>query len=336
MFVDSSDHLVKLKNHAGTVVAIGGSSGLADSGANGIVKRTDVNTTAPAVAGTDYYAPGGTIAASDLPFPGASAKGAILTTACTGGQVVTGYKPDGTPSCATISASGFNPLDTTQKWIAEPFCDSKVTSGYIGASGWTMAGTFSYPSSTAGYPCQALITTAAATANSIGYVWLGGDVTQELPDVGFSTAVNYGSVFKFKTPASLAEIKLKIGFKNSSTDAETGFVGVRYTNSTGCTSGNATDSTWMYETASSSATTSAGPAIAANTWYTLSISNGATAGQVTMKMATAGGAWSTPVTMTQTLITTPMVPVFHVVTCTTSTNSVGINYFGYLQTGLPQ
>jgi hypothetical protein len=92
----------------------------------------------------------------------------------------------------------------------------------------------------------------------------------------------------------------------------------------------------MYETASSSATTSAGPAIAANTWYTLSISNGATAGQVTMKMATAGGAWSTPVTMTQTLITTPMVPVFHVVTCTTSTNSVGINYFGYLQTGLPQ
>lgn len=41
--------------------------GMLDSGGDGIVKRTAVNTTTPAVAGTDYYAPGGAIAGSDFP-----------------------------------------------------------------------------------------------------------------------------------------------------------------------------------------------------------------------------------------------------------------------------
>jgi hypothetical protein len=113
MFIDSSDHLVKLKDHAGAIVAVGG---LADPGTNGIVKRTAANATAPAIAGTDYYAPGGAIAPADLPFPGAAAKGGILTTTCSGGQVVTGYTSAGTPTCATIPvlvASGSLALATS-------------------------------------------------------------------------------------------------------------------------------------------------------------------------------------------------------------------------------
>jgi hypothetical protein len=42
-------------------------SGLGDPGANGIVKRTALNTAVPAVAGTDYYAPGGAVAIGDVP-----------------------------------------------------------------------------------------------------------------------------------------------------------------------------------------------------------------------------------------------------------------------------
>jgi hypothetical protein len=57
---------------------------------------------------------------------------------------------------------------------------------------------------------------------------------------------------------------------------------------------------------------------------------------VTMKMATAGGAWSAPVVISTNLTTSPQLPEFQVVTCTASANSITANYFGFLQTGLPQ
>lgn len=48
--------------------AIPAATGLADPGANGLVKRTASNVTAAATAGSDYYAPGGgLIAVTDLP-----------------------------------------------------------------------------------------------------------------------------------------------------------------------------------------------------------------------------------------------------------------------------
>ena len=56
-------------------------AGLQDPGSSGILKRSALNVTAVAGAGTDYYAPGGTIAAADLPVFVASgaghAKGAV-------------------------------------------------------------------------------------------------------------------------------------------------------------------------------------------------------------------------------------------------------------------
>jgi hypothetical protein len=45
------------------------------------------------------------VTSSQLPFPGASAKGAILTTTCTGGQVADGYQADGTPHCVAAGSS---------------------------------------------------------------------------------------------------------------------------------------------------------------------------------------------------------------------------------------
>lgn len=77
--------------------------GLMDPGSNGVLKRTALNTTTAAVAGTDFYAPGSTVASSDLPFPGASAKGGILTSACSGGYAVDFYQSDGTPHCVSIT-----------------------------------------------------------------------------------------------------------------------------------------------------------------------------------------------------------------------------------------
>lgn len=55
--------------------AIPAATGLADPGGNGIVKRTASNTTAPATAGADYYAPGSAIAYTDLPSFTASGTG---------------------------------------------------------------------------------------------------------------------------------------------------------------------------------------------------------------------------------------------------------------------
>ena len=101
----------------------GGGSGLADPGSNGILKRTALNTTAAAIAGTDFYAPGFAVASSDLPFPGASAKGGILTSACSSGFAVDAYQSDGTPHCVSITngaPSGFMevPYSTTPAFTA--------------------------------------------------------------------------------------------------------------------------------------------------------------------------------------------------------------------------
>lgn len=82
-----------------------GGTGLGDPGSNGILKRTAIYTTAPAVPGTDFYAPGSVIASSDLPFPGASAKGGILTSACNSGFAIDSYRSDGTPHCVSMTTA---------------------------------------------------------------------------------------------------------------------------------------------------------------------------------------------------------------------------------------
>ncbi len=103
-------------------------SGLADPGSNGILKRTALNTTTAAVAGTDFYAPGSAIASSDLPFPGASDKGGVLTSACGSGFAVDSYQADGTPHCVPITGGATSGY-TVISYIATPAFTATSSSG---------------------------------------------------------------------------------------------------------------------------------------------------------------------------------------------------------------
>src|SRR5689334_12564254 len=75
----------------------GGGSGLADPGANGIVKRTALNTTAAAVAGTDYVLPSGNVATATAL--------AANPTDCSAGQYATTIDASGNLTCATVAFS---------------------------------------------------------------------------------------------------------------------------------------------------------------------------------------------------------------------------------------
>jgi hypothetical protein len=57
MWYDSAAGRFRARENGQTVDLRPGGSGVADPGANGIMKRTALNTTAPAVAGTDYVGP---------------------------------------------------------------------------------------------------------------------------------------------------------------------------------------------------------------------------------------------------------------------------------------
>lgn len=126
-------------------------SGLADPGSNGIVKRTALQTTETALAGTDYYAPGTSIASADLPYPGTSAKGAILATACPADKFVTGYGADGAPVCGSpsgVSSSAFYSGIIDFGPVADGACARSTISATGATTGRALA--FSLPSSLGG------------------------------------------------------------------------------------------------------------------------------------------------------------------------------------------
>ncbi len=102
----ATGNLECLKSDGSSCLATGG-GGLADPGSNGIIKRTALNTTAAAVAGTDYYAPGGAIASTDLPNPGASAGGKVQSKTCTTGDFVSAINTDSTVTCTTAGGTSF-------------------------------------------------------------------------------------------------------------------------------------------------------------------------------------------------------------------------------------
>jgi hypothetical protein len=79
----------------------GALTGLADPAANGLLKRTGLNTTAPAVAATDYYAPGSPILSSDLPNPTAGNGGKVQATTCGAGSFVSAINTDSTVACGS-------------------------------------------------------------------------------------------------------------------------------------------------------------------------------------------------------------------------------------------
>ncbi len=105
--IDSADN--GLKWYAGGAWrSSSGSPGLADPGSDGIVKRSALNTTATAVPGTDYYAPGTAIASADLPNPTASAGGKVQSKTCSVGDFVSAINTDSSVTCGTPSAVSGN------------------------------------------------------------------------------------------------------------------------------------------------------------------------------------------------------------------------------------
>ncbi len=80
-------------------------AGLGDPGANGIVKRTALNTTAAATAGSDYYAPGTVIASADLPSPTTTAGGKVKAMTCANGYFVSVIGDNGDVTCAQPASS---------------------------------------------------------------------------------------------------------------------------------------------------------------------------------------------------------------------------------------
>ena len=91
---DSVSGLLKCFNSGGTSCLPSSGSGLADPGSNGIIKRTALNTTAPAVAGTDYVTPAGNVATATAL--------AADPSACSTGSVVTDIAANGTLTCAPV------------------------------------------------------------------------------------------------------------------------------------------------------------------------------------------------------------------------------------------
>ncbi len=81
-------------------------SGLGDPGSTGILLRTSANTTAIAVPGTDYYAPGTQVAASDLPNPTGAAGGKVQAKSCAAGTFINAINTDSTVGCGTPAVPG--------------------------------------------------------------------------------------------------------------------------------------------------------------------------------------------------------------------------------------
>lgn len=128
-------------NADGTVHCAAGVRGarLLDPGADGLMKRNGLATTSVAQAGVDYYAPGTTIAAADLPWPAATAGGVVRTRVCNAGEFVISINADGSATCG--------PPDLSSK-ITSPDTSGgglKHLRRNAGNSGWELAAVSAAP-----------------------------------------------------------------------------------------------------------------------------------------------------------------------------------------------
>lgn len=94
----------------------GGSGGLVDPGANGIVKRTSLNITAPAVAGTDYLSPGGS---------GASLT-ALNASALASGTIPDARFPATLPAISGVNLTGLSATQLTTGTLPDARLSSNV------------------------------------------------------------------------------------------------------------------------------------------------------------------------------------------------------------------
>jgi len=143
------------------------------------------------------------------------------------------------------------------------------------------------------------------------------------------SATIFDFTFIFKAVAT-SQVKYTIGFGNGTpSDAPANFVGVRYWNSSGCTT-NATDTNWTYVTTSSSTSTTGTtnmPAFGSGGWVYVRI-RATTAG--TMLFSTKvgdGGSWSSETSVATNVPTSILTPFFYVQACDGNWKDLKIDAF---------
>jgi hypothetical protein len=168
----------------------GGSGGLADPGGDGLVKRTAENVTEPAVAGTDYYAPGGAIAASDLPDTNMSIAVAMVLGITTGNQPFVA----GTAKCTAFTPQAKLVVNTFARRITVVGAASTVIryAIYRGSDRVLIAQTGA----------------VAADTETYAEVSLGGDYTLQGGTPYFFCAVSDGTPSILGTGSSTASTEL--------------------------------------------------------------------------------------------------------------------------------
>lgn len=121
LFLDSTNscHLTMMDTSGSTTdLQAAAVAGMADPGANGIIKRTALNSTTPALAGVDYQAPiagapASWPAAFPPPAPTSSALGGVKSLTCSGTDKLAGIGTDGRLICGPDSTSSGGSSITT-------------------------------------------------------------------------------------------------------------------------------------------------------------------------------------------------------------------------------
>lgn len=236
--------------------------------------------------------------------------------------------------------------DISVSCVLEPFMNGSNSTAAIGALGWALMSTGGTITTAAGVAGHWGIyqMSAAAAANNVSGIDLSG-TTGGNPLPPLTAESNWTVYYKFRTPATITETAILVGLYAggvSQVFPVDGIVGsgvfARYYSGTGCNNtaiANGTDATWIYVTKSgtSTSTLNTGPAIAASTWYWLRITSDG-AGGVKFSMKADGGTFPADTTVTTTIPTGTVTPVFKIAACEAVVKVLQADEFRIIRTGL--
>ena len=245
--------------------------GLADPGANGVLKRTAAGTTAIAT-GADLPvmgASGAAHSAGAAPDPGAAAGTTRF------------LREDGTWSAPASGAAMFDPHDDDKYWFYEDCATGTASSGHIGGGAMATAlvgagGSLSFPNLAAapmpGHPGVCSLSTGTDQNTGISLVTgsSGWSYPFNAADLsGSAVSWKYSSVFRFPAGTGVSSVRFRAGILNdvgNLSPASGAFV--RYD-----TSAPASDSVFRFVTCNGGSCTSydTGVTPAVDTWYKVTI-----------------------------------------------------------------
>lgn len=277
--------------------------------------------------------------------------------ACTVGEMY--FASDATPGqnwyyctaantwTAQVASGGASATDCSSpgvQCIIDTFLPGSAGSLSLGTLGWRVFGASSgYVNGTTGHWGGFGFTTTAASNSSAGIAADGLGAAAAPP---LNTETNWTSYFKFKTPASLTDTLIEIGFMGSLTgtgitDGGGNDLALQYLNDNGadCNGSSFThgaDSTWMYAArqAGVGITRTPGPAIAANTWYWLRIRNTGAAGQIAFSIKPEGSSFPADTVVSTTVPTVGVSPTFRLASCNGTAKTLTAGEFRLVLTNL--